>query len=279
MQTMDALYLNLVIGMQRKEMTIEATKSRVEKIINDPLASLILIVLHNAKATKSSKRMSLTELARRVGAHKWVVLRKIKGSKGHHALLRGFVHYPDKGRRKGFYLLKAGKLLAKTLATEQTITTSLISKIDTALSTRKTVSHRQVTPKSPSSHHQVTAESPLSHRFPIYPSTLESPLNPESLVPAQSATVHSSKDKTIDRTINDLSTDLSSKGCERCSKETISLKKASFTISHPLIIEYAPEAVRWKERYLCDTCYREIIKEVKQAWIKIARESNESEHQ
>jgi hypothetical protein len=262
--------------MGKVERTLEWATDRVTKVIQNPLAKLILIVLHNAGATKSSARMSLTELARRVGANKWQVLRTIKGAKKHHAVLRGFVHYPDKGRRKGFYLLKAGRLLAKYLAEEKRLTKSVIKRIAQILLERSSTSHHEVTTKSPSSHQQVTTKSPLSHRFPVHPSTPIS-LSPcfNTLSPANAEKL-SSDLKPVGNDYQQGSLNATERNtCERCGKQTGQLSKFSFTIRAE-IVDLCPEAVRYRLRYLCDACHRELTRQVVEAWKRLQEETEKS---
>jgi ribosomal protein S14 len=265
--------------MQRETRTIEWATRRVREVLEDPLAKLILIILYNFGAISSANRISLSELAKRVGVHKWLILRKIRGARKHHAVLRGFVHYPDKGKRKGFYLLKAGVSLAKRLAEERRITKATVKSIARTLLARSTTSHQQVTIKSPSSHHQVTTKSPLSHRFPIYPSTL-SPYHPVlTLSPANA-------EKNCQDDLKPVANELSQsqfgfrekQQCERCGRLTDELKKFSFTIRAELA-DLAPEAFRYRLRYLCDTCNRELTRQVVQAWKELNRQREQSGQQ
>jgi len=265
--------------MQRETRTIEWATGRVREVLEDPLAKLILIVLYNSGAISSANRISLSELAKRVGVHKWLILRKIRGARKHRAVLRGFVHYPDKGTRKGFYLLKAGVSLAKRLAEERRITQATVKSIARTLLARSTTSHHQVTSKSPSSHQQVTTKSPLSHRFPIYPSTLSPCFNPCTLSPANAEKNCQADLKPIGNELSQSQLKFCEKQrCERCGKPTDELKKFSFTLRAELA-DLAPEALRYRLHYLCDACNRELTRQVVQAWKELNRQREQSGQQ
>jgi hypothetical protein len=265
--------------MQKETRTIEWATGRVREVLEDPLAKLILIVLYNHGATNSANRMSLSELAKRTGVHKWLILRKIRGARKHKAVLRGFVHYPDKGKRKGFYLLKAGVALAKRLAEERRITQITVKSIARTLLARSTASHHEVTTKSPLSHHQVTTKSPLSHRFPIYPSTL-SPYHPVlTLSPANAEKNCQADLKPVGNELSQSQLGFSEKQrCERCGRLTDELKKFSFTLRAELA-DLAPEALRYRLHYLCDACNRELTRQVVQAWKELNKRSEQSGQQ
>jgi hypothetical protein len=143
--------------------TLQISKSRVKKVLENSIAKLLLVIMFNAKATTSENRITLTELERRSGIHRSKIWRLIAGEKGHKSVLRGFVHYPEKGRRKGFYLLKAGLVIAEALAMEKPITKQVLKKAAIALAERKSACSRQVPDKLRSSSQQVPVKFPLPY--------------------------------------------------------------------------------------------------------------------
>jgi hypothetical protein len=155
---------------------------RVKWVMEREEAKKILVALYKGKAVRSDRRMTLTAIAEETGIDKSIIYRLIVGSKKHRAILKGFVHYPDKGKRKGYYLLPAGRTLAKALAEGKTITTTLQRKVATLL-LQRVASHHQVATKLPPSCQQVAAKLPLSCRFPNTLVPLN-PIYPESLFPS-----------------------------------------------------------------------------------------------
>jgi len=247
--------------MPKTDQATHIAEAKLRRVLERPLAKLILIVLYQANATKSSQRMSLTDLAHRLQAHPYHLLRLIKGAKKHHAVLKGFVHYPDKGKRKGFYLLPAGLLLAKCLAEERPLTKSIRKKIIAALVERSRQSgrqsppsHRQLTTNSPLSHHQVTAKSPLPY-IPISPN----PENLETLNPADAKSHFVSTKGTEEEN------EKHPLECERCRGRTLELTRFHFNW-RPELIPYLSSALRYRCARVCRTCLRELEREVKDAW-------------
>lgn len=284
--------------MPQTDQATQIAEAKLRRVLERPLAKWILIALYKANATKSSQRMSLTDLANRLQAHPYHLLRLIKGAKKHHAVLKGFVHYPDKGKRKGFYLLPAGLLLAKCLAEERPLTKSIRKKIIAALVERSRQSgrqsppsHRQFTPNSPSSHHQVTAKSPL----PLYPSTLN-PENLETLNPATASchfvsTKGRQEETSSSHPLAETEERISVKGteeesekhpleCERCGRRTLEPIRFNFNW-RPELIPYLSSALRYRCAKVCRTCHQELFREVKEAWkmllnLKTADDPNEA---
>jgi len=269
--------------MPKTDQATHIAEAKLRRVLERPLAKLILIVLYQANATKSSQRMSLTDLAHRLQAHPYHLLRLIKGAKKHHAVLKGFVHYPDKGKRKGFYLLPAGLLLAKCLAEERPLTKSIRKKIIQALVVRSGTSgskspltHPQFTTNSPSSHHQVTAKSPLPY-IPISPN----PENLETLNPATASchfvsTKGRQEETSSSHPLAETEERIPVKGteeenekhpleCERCRGRTLELTRFHFNW-RPELIPYLSSALRYRCARVCRTCLRELEREVKDAW-------------
>jgi hypothetical protein len=137
--------------------TLQISKSRVKKVLENSIAKLLLVIMFNAKATTSENRITLTELERKSGIHRSKIWRLIVGEKGHKSVLRGFVHYPEKGRRKGFYLLKAGLVIAEALAMEKV-------NYETSAEKSSDSTYRKKVSKFPPSSRQVTLKFPTSSR-------------------------------------------------------------------------------------------------------------------
>jgi hypothetical protein len=72
----------------------------------------IINYLFERGAITARRRVTISEMERDLGINRGNIYRLIVGGKGHRSYLRGFVHYPDKGLREGFYLLPAGILAA-----------------------------------------------------------------------------------------------------------------------------------------------------------------------
>jgi hypothetical protein len=278
---------------------------RVKWVMEREDAKKILVALYKGKAVRSDRRMTLTAIAEETGIKKQIVHRLIVGSKKHRAILKGFVHYPDKGKRKGYYLLPAGRTLAKALAEGKTITTTLQRKVATLL-LHRVASHHQVTTKSPLSHQQVTTKSPLSHRFPY---TLV-PYNPETLFTlfpsfgnrklenGKEGQTDNDQRTPIGLTENDADRPLAErentlrpatglsgnqregttyrwafageqlsrrKTCARCLKETALLTEFRFTVREELK-PLIPNAMAFQGEWLCDACRDQLMQEVKSGW-------------
>jgi hypothetical protein len=180
-------------------------------------------------------------------------MRMVKGAKGHRAILKGFVHYPEKGSRKGFYLLPAGRLIAEYLANEKVINQQIIRKA------AKHLVARNVTAKSPRSHRDVTAMSPSCHRFvTAYPNTLVpcNPENPISLQPADTNEMSSSNFKFM--APKEVAEQSKPKECERCGKKVSVTVKFKLPIVKRELLELAPQAARYNCSQVCDACEREL---------------------
>ncbi len=237
---------------------LQIAKNRVRKVLENNLAKLLLVIMFNAKATTSGNRITLTELERRSGIHRSKIWRLIAGEKRHKSVLQGFVHYPDKGRRKGFYLLKAGLVIAEALAMERSITNRVIKKAASALAERKSASSREVPNKLRSSSHQVPNKFPLSSRFP---NTLNpcNPINPASLHPAGANEMPNQNFKfSASKEIVERS---KPKECERCGKKvsaTVKFKLSAFAPITRQLLELAPQAARYNCAQVCDACEREL---------------------
>jgi hypothetical protein len=93
-------------------MTTEQALSHVERTLNHPAAMRIINYLFERGAIIARRKVTISEMERDLGLNRGYIYRLIVGGKRHRSYLRGFVHYPDKGLREGFYLLPAGILVA-----------------------------------------------------------------------------------------------------------------------------------------------------------------------
>jgi hypothetical protein len=93
-------------------MTKEQALSYVERTLNHPVAMRIVNYLFERGAITARNKVTISEIERDLGINRGNIYRLIVGGKRHRSYLRGFVHYPDKGLREGFYLLPAGILTA-----------------------------------------------------------------------------------------------------------------------------------------------------------------------
>jgi len=236
--------------------TLQISKIRVKKVLENSIAKLLLVIMFNAKATTSENRITLTELERRSGIHRSKIWRLIAGEKGHKSVLRGFVHYPEKGRRKGFYLLKAGLVIAEALAMEKPITKQVLKKAAIALAERKSACSRQVPDKLRSSSQQVPDKFPLSSRFPIYPNIPTDPESPVSLQPADANDLSSSRFKF--KAAQEIVEQARPKECERCGKKVSKTVKFRLPVIKRELLELAPQAARYNCSQVCDACEREL---------------------
>jgi hypothetical protein len=93
-------------------MTKEQALSYVERTLNHPVAMRIVNYLFDRGAITARNKVTISEIERDLGINRGYIYVLIVGGKRHRSYLRGFVHYPDKGLREGFYLLPAGILTA-----------------------------------------------------------------------------------------------------------------------------------------------------------------------
>jgi len=235
---------------------LKIAKSRVRRVLENSAAKLLLVIMFNSRATTSENRITLTELEQKSGIHRSKIWRLIAGEKGHKSVLKGFVHYPDKGKRKGFYLLKAGLVIAEALAMERSITNQVIKKAASALTERKSASSRQVPNKLRSSSQQVPNKFPLSSRFPIYPSLPTSPEYPTSLKPAPADKVSSQNVKF--KPTEEIVEQSKPKECERCGKKVSVTIKFRLPVIKREVLDLAPQAARYNCAQVCNACEREL---------------------
>ena len=115
-------------------MTKEQALSYVKRTLNHPTAMQIVNYLFERGAVIARKKVTISEMERDLGINRGYIYRLIVGDKNHRSYLRGFVHYPDKGSREGFYLLPAG-ILAAIGASPEEITEVLTRRKENSTNT------------------------------------------------------------------------------------------------------------------------------------------------
>lgn len=245
---------------------IEMAMARIERVLKSKDAKAILKAMWRLGATSSNNRVYLTRIAEATGLRKQRIYRLIRGEKKHYAVLRGFVHYPDKGKRKGFYLLPAGRALAELLAEERELTDRRLTDVARLLAFRpQRPKRRQVPTKSPFSPPLVPTESELSPRFPGK--------DPNSLTPLNSLYSWDKVDnlsrandlETSTRKFKGNNTKGETQPCARCKKHVGQLFTLNF-VYHEALKVLVPEAVRYRGKLVCPQCYRKLLREVSRAW-------------
>ncbi|MEZ8219466.1 hypothetical protein B0813_003003 [Candidatus Fervidibacteria bacterium JGI MDM2 SSWTFF-3-K9] len=93
---------------------------RAKRVLQHPTCMKILEYLYAQGATVSHNRIYITQIERDLGINKGLIWKYIVGSKRNKAYLKGFVHYGDKGKRCGLYLLEAGIAAVTTRDPSQT---------------------------------------------------------------------------------------------------------------------------------------------------------------
>jgi hypothetical protein len=96
------------------------TLERAQRVLQHPTCMKILEYLYAQGATASHNRIYITQIERDLGINKGLIWKYIVGSKRNKAYLKGFVHYGDKGKRCGLYLLEAGIAAVTTRDPSQT---------------------------------------------------------------------------------------------------------------------------------------------------------------
>ena len=113
-------------------MTREQALSYVERTLNHPVAMRIVNYLFERGAITARNKVTISEIERNLGINRGYIYTLIVGGKRHRSYLRGFVHYPDKGLREGFYLLPAG-ILAAIGASKEEIAEALIRRKENSI--------------------------------------------------------------------------------------------------------------------------------------------------
>ncbi|MEZ8219462.1 hypothetical protein B0813_002999 [Candidatus Fervidibacteria bacterium JGI MDM2 SSWTFF-3-K9] len=109
---------------------------RAERVLQHPTCMKILEYLYAQGATASHNRIYITQIERDLGINKGSIWKYIVGGKNRKALLKGFVHYGDKGEREGLYLLEAG-IAAITTRNPQEIAAALSRRLEKGNSVRQ----------------------------------------------------------------------------------------------------------------------------------------------
>jgi len=109
---------------------------RAERVLQHPTCMKILEYLYAQGATASHNRIYITQIERDLGINKGLIWKYIVGGKNRKALLKGFVHYGDKGEREGLYLLEAG-IAAVTTRNPQEIAAALSRRLEKGNSVRQ----------------------------------------------------------------------------------------------------------------------------------------------
>ena len=109
---------------------------RAERVLQHPTCMKILEYLYAQGATASHNRIYITQIEQGLGINKGSIWRYIVGGKNRKALLKGFVHYGDKGEREGLYLLEAG-IAAVTTRNPQEIAAALSRRLEKGNSVRQ----------------------------------------------------------------------------------------------------------------------------------------------
>ncbi len=113
-------------------MTKEQALSYVERALNHPVSMRIVNYLFERGAITARNKVTISEIERDLGINRGYIYVLIAGGKRHRSYLRGFVHYPDKGLREGFYLLPAG-ILAAIGASKEEIAEVLIRRKENSI--------------------------------------------------------------------------------------------------------------------------------------------------
>jgi hypothetical protein len=113
-------------------MTKEQALSYVERTLNHPVAMRIVNYLFERGAITAGNKVTISEIEKDLGINRGYIYVLIVGGKRHRSYLRGFVHYPDKGLREGFYLLPAG-ILAAIGASKEEIAEVLIRRKENSI--------------------------------------------------------------------------------------------------------------------------------------------------
>jgi len=112
--------------------TKEQAISYAERALNHPVAMRIINYLFERGAIIARNKVTISEMERDLGINRGYIYRLIVGDRNHRSYLRGFVHYPDKGLREGFYLLPAG-ILAASGASPEEIAETLIHRKESSI--------------------------------------------------------------------------------------------------------------------------------------------------
>lgn len=145
-------------------MTKEQALSHVERTLNHPAAMRIINYLFERGAIIARRKVTISEMERDLGMNRGYIYRLIVGDKNHRSYLRGFVHYPDKGLREGFYLLPAG-ILAAIGASPEEIAEMLIHRKENSINTFRQIIqffHRLNSYKLPSKVREILIRDNLS---------------------------------------------------------------------------------------------------------------------
>jgi hypothetical protein len=132
--TASSLYTFSQHSKEVQQVTKEQALSYVERTLNHPAAMRIINYLFERGAIIARRKVTISEMERDLGINRGYIYRLIVGDKNHRSYLRGFVHYPDKGLREGFYLLPAG-ILAAIGANPEEIAEVLIHRKENSINT------------------------------------------------------------------------------------------------------------------------------------------------